>query len=96
MGILVTLYLMSINIYLRLKAPSTRGFSYIEIWTVGTQSTIVFAIFEYGIILAWKKYSNTAKVDSNFIIDQKIKTIDLFSLIISIVFFVIFNVFYWA
>ena len=56
MGLLVTLYLIASNIYSNLKAPSTRGFSYIETWMLGTQAVIIFAILEYGILLAWKKY----------------------------------------
>ena len=56
MGLLVTLYLIASNVYSNLKAPSTRGFSYIETWMLGTQAVIIFAILEYGILLAWKKY----------------------------------------
>ena len=58
MGLLVTLYLISSNVYSSLKAPIHRGFSYIEIFLMGTQGVIFFAILEYGFILAWKKYSN--------------------------------------
>ena len=58
MGLLVTLYLISSNVYSSLKAPIQRGFSYIEIFLFGTQGVIFFAILEYGFVLAWKKYSN--------------------------------------
>ena len=58
MGLLVTLYLISSNVYSSLKAPIHRGFSYIEIFLIGTQGVIFFAILEYGFVLAWKKYSN--------------------------------------
>ena len=58
MGLLVTLYLISSNVYSSLQAPIQRGFSYIEIFLMGTQGVIFFAILEYGFILAWKKYSN--------------------------------------
>ena len=33
-----------------------RGFSYIEIWMTGVQTTLLLAIVEYGAILAIKKY----------------------------------------
>ena len=58
MGLLVTLYLISSNVYSSLQAPIKRGFSYIEIFLIGTQGVIFFAILEYGFVLAWKKYSN--------------------------------------
>ena len=58
MGLLVTLFLISSNVYSSLKAPIKRGFSYIEIFLVATQGIILFAILEYGFVLAWKKCSN--------------------------------------
>ena len=66
MGLLVTLYLIASNVYSNLKAPSTRGFSYIETWMLGTQAVIIFAILEYGVLLAWKKYfpENTKKLEA--------------------------------
>ena len=116
MGLLVTLFLISSNIYSSLQAPQTRGFSYLDVWMVGVNGLILFAIFEYGIILAWKKYSNdTPSVSNNdiktklmtqrtknswFIInemtkEEKIKIIDMFSFVMSIVFFILFYMCYW-
>ena len=57
MGLLVTLFLISSNVFNSLKAPSGRGFSYIETWLVGAQGPIIIAIIEYGMILAWKRDS---------------------------------------
>ena len=37
MGLLVTLYLISANVYNSVSAPPGRGFSYIELWAVGMQ-----------------------------------------------------------
>jgi hypothetical protein len=37
------------------KAPSERGFSYIEIWLLGIQIPIILAIVEYGILLTMKR-----------------------------------------
>ena len=56
MGLLVTLYLIASNTFNSVKAPQNRGFSYIEIWTVGVQIPILMAIFEYGFVLALLKY----------------------------------------
>ena len=38
-----------------MKAPSERGFSYIEIWLLGIQIPIILAIVEYGILLTMKR-----------------------------------------
>ena len=54
MGLLATLYLISSNVYGSLPAPQNRGFSYIEVWTSGTQTITMFAIIEYGALP--KKY----------------------------------------
>ena len=37
MGLLVTLYLISANVYNSVSAPPGRGFSYIELWAIGMQ-----------------------------------------------------------
>ena len=59
MGLLVTLHLISSNVYNSLNAPQKRGFSYIEVWMIGAQGVILMALLEYGFILAWKKYLST-------------------------------------
>ena len=50
-GLTVTLFLISSNVYASVNAPSSRGFSYIEVWIIGSQVPIVIALFEYGCIL---------------------------------------------
>ena len=37
MGLIVTLYLISENVYNSVDAPKAKGFSYIEVWKLGTQ-----------------------------------------------------------
>ena len=113
MGLLVTLYLISSNVYSSLQAPIQRGFSYIEVFLIGTQGVIFFAILEYGFVLAWMIYSNDEIpkkitstnsqqkngswfIGSKMSLDVKIKVIDKISLIISLVFFLFFNMIYWA
>ena len=56
LGLLITLYLIASNTYASVKGPINRGFSYIEIWMTGVQTTLLLAIVEYGVILAVKKY----------------------------------------
>ena len=55
LGLLVTLHLIVTNVFNSVKAPTKRGFSFVEIWMVGVQIPILIGIFEYGIILAMKK-----------------------------------------
>ena len=52
---IVTLYLISANVYNSVKAPKGRGFSYIEIWMVGTRFPILLALCQYGFVLYLKK-----------------------------------------
>ena len=56
---LVTLDLITTNIYNSVKAPEKRNFSYIEIWMFLVYIPIFIAILEYGIILTMKKYIAT-------------------------------------
>ena len=44
MGMIVTLYLISTNVYNSVEAPKIRGFSYIETWMIGTQIPILVSI----------------------------------------------------
>ena len=53
---LVTLYLISINVYTSLDAPPGRGFSNIELWMVGMQIPILVALVEYSVILGFRKF----------------------------------------
>ena len=52
---IVTLYLISANVYNSVDAPHARGFSFIEIWMIGTQIPILLALCEYGFVLFLKK-----------------------------------------
>ena len=54
---MITLDLIATNTYNSVKAPSGRGFSYIEIWLIGIQIPILLAIVEYGILLTIKRMS---------------------------------------
>ena len=99
MGMIVTLYLISANVYSSVKAPKERGFSYIEIWMIGTQFPILLALCEYGFILYWKKIArksgNQNDVESKEKLDEQIKSLDFAMLIFSFVYFIIFAIIYW-
>ena len=53
------------------KAPKSRGFSYIEVWMFGTHCPVFFALFEYGFILYLKKVTKKSEE-----LDEKIKKFD--------------------
>ena len=55
MGMMVTLSLISTNSYNAIEAPEDRGISFLEIWMLGTHFPILFAILEYGLVLAFEK-----------------------------------------
>ena len=74
MGLLVTLHLISSNVYNSLNAPQKRGFSYIEVWMIGAQGVILMALLEYGFILAWKKYLSTNTVNPSKITATLVST----------------------
>ena len=99
MGMILTLYLISANVYSSVEAPKARGFSYIEVWMIGTQFPILLALFEYGLILYWKKMAKNAgdqaEVETKQKLDKKIKRLDFAMLIFSLVCFIAFAIFYW-
>ena len=99
MGMIVTLYLISANVYSSVEAPKARGFSYIEIWMIGTQFPILLALCEYGFILYWKKIArksgNQNDVESKEKLDEQIKSLDFAMLIFSFVYFILFAIIYW-
>ena len=99
MGMIVTLYLISANVYSSVEALNERGFSYIEIWMIGTQFPILLALCEYGLILYWKKIAkkpgNQNEIESKEKLDEQIKRLDFAMLTISFVCFIIFAISYW-
>ena len=103
MGMIVTLYLISTNVYNSVNAPRNRGFSYIEVWIIGTQFPILLALFEYGFVLYLKKIvkesedgSQTLNMDEKILdLDERIKQLDFATMIISFFSFIAFASFYW-
>ena len=103
MGMIVTLYLISTNVYNSLDAPSQRGFSYVELWMIGSQFPILLALLEYGVVLYLKKVDYKTKDEKQSMegddlksnIDEKIKTVDIATMIVSFCLFVTFALGYW-
>jgi hypothetical protein len=103
MGMIVTLYLISANVYNAVDAPHGRGFSNIEVWMIGAQIPILLALWEYGFILYLKKHANKAQnqvqamtaEDQAVKLDDRIKQMDSVTMTISFLFFVTFALVYW-
>ena len=87
MGMIVTLLLISSNVYSIVEAPKSRGLSHVETWIIGSQLPIIIALFEYGLVLLanrnWKP-----KFDFN--------KLDIISLILTAGFYSCFNIYYWV
>ena len=95
MGMLVTIFLIVTGIYDSVEAPSSGEFSYIELWYIGIQIPIVFALLEYGIMLAALKYRGTEiepkHLPEGTTVGGLCKVIDLISFFLSFIFIAIFN-----
>ena len=107
MGMIITLYLITANVYNSAEAPPGRGFSYMEVWMLGAQTPILIALLEYGYILYSKKYfkprqvkkispSQTSYIYTQEDLDERIKKIDFVTMVVSLISFVIFTCLYWA
>ena len=104
MAMILTLYLISSNVYNAVDAPNGRGFSNIEIWMVGAQFPILLALFEYGFVLYLKKNDEKPDInqvhqvqidDSNLDLDAKVKKLDYATMVFSLFFFTAFASLYW-
>ena len=98
MGMLITLYLIKVNTYNSVEAPPGRGFSSIDIWSLGMQIPILVAILEYGILLSMKKFwtkGGNQLEDGGGNYETIMKHMDLFTFIASAFYLVVFNVCYW-
>ena len=99
MGLLVTLVLVMINIFISMEIPNTDSYTSVSIWMIFCIIFICVAFWEYGFILMVnhyhyfflnctrkKKYGNSlmiAKVDSTFSL-------------ICMSLFLIFNIIFWS
>ena len=94
---IVTLHLISVNVYNSVNAPANRGFSYIEVWMFGAHCPIFLALCEYGFVLYLKKIAKTSPDDSGSKekLDEKIKKFDFIMMAVSFVFFALFTSIYW-
>ena len=100
---IVTLYLISANVYNAVDAPRGRGFSNIEVWMIGTQFPILLAFCEYGFVLYLKKHAKRLQNqvqtmtpnDQELGLDDRIKQLDSATMILSFLCFTTFSLVYW-
>ena len=99
MGMLVILFLIFTNIHATLEGPSSRGFSYIEVWYVGMFIPIIMAITEYATVLAIMKYKTENEYETivfgKTTLKRLIAHIDVASLCLSFSFMIIFVSLYY-
>ena len=97
MTLLVTLFLVLINIFLNITStsPESESMTSMSLWVITCLLFVFGALFEYACIL-WVKYNNFKKDLPN---DEKIQRIlkqtDFIFLIIFPLLFLLFNIFYW-
>ena len=88
MGMLVTIFLIVIGIYKSVEAPPNRGYGYLEKWYIGVQVPILFALLEYGLILAVLKYKDGHQEivlwGNVWKINDVLKKVDLMSFCLSV------------
>ena len=96
MGLLITLFLISTNVYGDVGAPKGRGFSLIELWMLGTNFPILAAIVEYGYVLVLQT-RKIASMCGNEEVDGLIylKKVDNFAFLLSFVYQIFFVCIYW-
>ena len=57
MGLLITLYLIAVNIYIAIDMPKPRkNINYADIWFYATIAPIILGVMEYGAILTFSKF----------------------------------------
>ena len=91
MGLLITLFLVLVNLFISIttNTPNTKSLTSISTWVLVCIIFVQGAVLEYGGILLFKYFSI-----SNFG-SKVLRRVDLLSLILSIVTFLTFNVVYW-
>ena len=91
MGLLVTLYLIAINTYVSTSQGIAGNNVLMDTWFVGCLVPIIFAILEYGALLAIIKFKK-GYISGKFV-DSKI--IDKIAFIVSLIYITIFAILFF-
>lgn len=94
-GFLLTISLIITSLYMAIEAPNDRGFSKVEAWMCGVQFAVMFALVEYGVILALHKYYRMIIEANKMNTGKVVKMIDTFSMFFSLISFVSFYIVFW-
>ena len=73
MGMIVTILLISANVYNSIYAPPGRGFSYIELWFTGIQIPILVSLLEYSVLLGLNKFYNESENNSKIFVNSNVE-----------------------
>ena len=94
MGLLITLFLVLVNLFISIttNSPNTKSLTSISTWVLACIIFVQGAVLEYGCILVFQHmgYNPVSDLGQKFI-----HRIDSFCLLISIEAFAIFNFIYW-
>ena len=101
MGMLVILFLILVTIHGNVKGPSSRGFSYLELWYLGMFIPVIAAIIEYACLLVALKYKNERDYDSQMVMGKMtlrkfLAHVDMAFLCCNAVFLVVYIVSYFS
>ena len=94
MGLLITLSLVLVNLFVSITthSPNTKSLTSISTWGLACIIFVQGAVLEYGCILLFKHLGYCAVSDLGLIILHRV---DSFSSLISIIAFAVFNFIYW-
>ena len=86
MGLLITAYLITTNIYVNTEAPSTRGFSYMDIWMTGAIAPIQIGIIQYGILLTILRFGYGSICGYKINFDRVDRISSIFTMLLALLF----------
>ena len=96
MALLITLLLCLINIFnsVTSNSPNSDSITSIGAWLIYCILFVKGALLQYGGILFWKCIANNDYYAENYI-KSRLKTIDLCSLAVSLISFLLFSFMFW-
>ena len=84
----ITLCLISINVYNAVDGPPSRGFSYIEVWMIGMELPILVAALEYSLMLGIRRCYPK-------FIESCGGKVDAITCVLSVLYIISFSMYYW-
>ena len=96
MTLIVTLFLVIVNIFISVttQSPKTTSLTSISAWMIACILFICGALLEYGIILLYKHCTSHEKLPRN--VKNALNKVDTLGLLVSVVSFLLFNFIFWS